>query len=193
MEIPRFFELIHPALSPSALSIYGERAVSHAPNLAILIDVSAWHLRRHPNYIGPCLPWYLSDVVASQSGPCNPRSDQPLLLSSWMKSCRAAVISSANFSGSEDRNNPGYPSFSTGMNRTCLHTWHAGETKATREKRWDRIAPDIKRETNRASGMHRQRSIYVLLASSVSFSRFLFRLFFLPYAATSRPVCGAYK
>lgn len=35
-----------------------------------------------------------------------------------MKACRAAVISSANFSGSEDRNNPGYRC-STGMNRVA--------------------------------------------------------------------------
>lgn len=44
-----------------------------------------------------------------------------------MKSCRAAVISLANFSGSEDRNNPGCRR-STGMNRANVHARRIGET-----------------------------------------------------------------
>lgn len=96
-----------------------------------------------------------------------------------MKSCRATIISLANFSGSEDRNNPGCRR-STGMNRASLHTRRIGRTdKGVRDAGKgvrDRLWPDIKCKTNCIGTRRNMRSVFFISLSSFFsfFSSFFF-------------------
>lgn len=106
----------------------------------------------------------------------------------WMKSCRAAVISLANFSGSEDRNNPGCRR-STGMNQASVHTRHIGGIGRGfgMQGKVDRLWPDIKYETNYIGTRRNMRSFFISLQVfftflSLSFFHFFSFLFLLPVA-----------
>lgn len=114
----------------------------------------------------------------------------PLLFSSrlpWMKSCRAAVISLANFSGSEDQNNPGCRR-STGMNRASVHTRRIGGIGrgfGTQGKTRSLAAGyKMRNELHRYTTEYAKRLLHFSLHHSFFFSSFF--LFLLRRAAPRR-------